>query len=256
MTTHLVIPDIHTRPEFPNDRADLVSKLICDLNPDVVINMGDQCDFPSLSAYDRGKRSFVGRTYRADVDSHLEFQERLWEPVKRRKKKMPRRVFLEGNHEQRIDRALDLSPELSNTISFRDLSTELYYNDIVRYTGTTPGQIEIDGITYSHYFIAGVSGRPIGGEHHAYSLLAKQYASCTASHSHLTDYAIRTTANGKKIHGLVAGCFLDYQLDWAGETNKLWWKGVVVKHNVEDGTYDPEFISLDRLQKVYGNGRV
>lgn len=214
--------------------------------------MGDQSDFPSLSSYDKGKRSFVGRTYAADVASHLEFQERLWEPVKRRKKKMPRRVFLEGNHEHRIERALDLSPELTNTISFDNLELSEYYNDIVRYEGTTPGQIEIDGITYAHYFIAGVSGRPMAGEHHAYQLLAKQFSSCTAAHSHLADYAVRTVANGRKIHGLVAGCFLDYPLDWAGETNKLWWRGVILKHNVEDGNYDPEFISLDRLQKEYG----
>lgn len=251
-STHLVIPDIHCRPEQNNDRADLLAKLISDVNPDVVINMGDQGDFPSLSSYDKGKRSFVGRTYAADINSFLEFQERVWGPVKQRKKKMPYRVFLEGNHEHRIEKALDLSPELTNTISFDDLQTREYYNDVVRYDGLTPGQISVDGIMYAHYFVAGVSGRPLSGEHHAYQLLAKQYTSCTASHSHLTDYAIRTVANGKKIHGLVAGCFLDYSLDWAGETNKLWWKGVVLKHNVEDGNYDPEFISLARLQKEYG----
>lgn len=252
MSTHLIIPDIHCRPEVNNDRADYLSSLISDLRPDVVVNMGDQCDFPSLSSYDQGKRSFVGRTYRADVDSHLDFQSRLWDPVKKAKKKLPRRVFIEGNHEYRIERALDLSPELTNTISFADLDVASFYNDIVRYSGKTPGQIEIDGVTYAHYFVAGISGRPLSGEHHAYSLLAKQYTSCTAAHSHLADYAIRTVANGKKIHGLVAGCYLDYQLDWAGETNKLWWRGVVVKHNVENGTYDPEFISLERLKRIYG----
>lgn len=251
MSTHLVIPDIHCHPEFNNDRADLLAKLIIDLGPDVVVNMGDQCDFPSLSSYDKGKRSFVGRTYRADVNSHLEFQERLWDPVKKRKKKMPFRVFLEGNHEHRIERALDLSPELASTIGFSDLGTQDFYQEVVRYAGTTPGQIELDGITYAHYFIAGVSGRPISGEHHAYSLLAKQYASCTAAHSHLTDYAIRTIANGRKIQGLVTGCYLDYHLDWAGETNKLWWKGVIIKRNVEDGTYDPEWVSLERLRREY-----
>lgn len=252
MVSHLVIPDVHCRPEQTNERADLLARLITDVSPDVVINMGDQSDFPSLSSYERGQRAFVGRTYAADVNSHLEFQARLWDPVKARKKKMPRRVFLEGNHEYRIERALDLSPELTNTISFDDLQIKEYYNDIVRYEGKTPGQIEVDGVTYAHYFVAGVSGRPLSGEHHAYQLLAKQHASCTAAHSHLADYATRTVANGRKIHGLVAGCFLDYSLDWAGETNKLWWKGVVLKHNVEDGNYDPEFISLARLQKEYG----
>lgn len=252
MSVHLIVPDIHCKPEEHNDRADWLSNLIHDLKPDVVVNMGDQWDFPSLSSYDKGKRSFQGRTFKADLYSGLEFTDRMIEPLKRSKKRLPRFVFLEGNHCHRIERALDLSPELTNTISFGDLDLERYYDDIVRYSGTTPGQIEIDGITYAHYFIAGVSGRPISGEHHAFSLLAKQYSSCTAAHSHLTDYAIRTIANGRKIHGLVAGCFLDYPLDWAGETNKLWWRGVIIKRNVEGGTYDPEWVSLDRLRSIYG----
>jgi len=42
-------------------------------------------------------------------------------------------------------------------------------------------------------------------------------------------------------------------MDWAGLTNDLWWRGVVVKHNVENGVYDPEFISLQRLKDIYGS---
>lgn len=209
---------------------------------------------PSLSSYDKGQRSFIGRTFRADLNSGLDFQDRLFSPLKRRKKKLPRFVFIEGNHEFRIERALDLSPELTNTISFNDLQLGHYYDDIVRYHGKTPGQIQIEGIQYAHYFLTGVSGRPISGEHSAYSLIAKQLTSCTAAHSHLLDYCIRPSGNGRRIMGLVSGCYLDYELDWAGEINRLWWKGVVIKRNVTEGQYDPQFISLEALEKEYGNG--
>lgn len=251
MSTHLVIPDIHAHYKHNNDRADYLSQLIRDLRPDVVVNMGDACDFPSLSSYDSGKKSFVGRTYRADVDSHLEFEDRLWTPIRRSKKKLPRRVFLEGNHEYRLTRAVELQPVLENTISFNDLDLDRNYDTIVRYKGLVPGSINIEGVTYAHFLVAGISGRPLGGEHHAYSLLAKRFGSSTVSHSHLLDYCIRTTGDQSKIHGLVSGCFVDYPVEWAGEMQDLWWSGVVICRNVERGNYDPEFVSLERLRRIY-----
>lgn len=249
---HLVIPDPHAHPDHNNDRADYLGKLIADIRPDVVVNIGDQWDFTALSGYDKGKRNFVGRSYRKDLEAGLDFSERLWGPLRKRKKKLPDRYFFIGNHEQRIDRALDLSPELDGTISYRDLDLDRDYNEIVHYEGSTPGIKDIDGIHYAHYFVSGVMGRPIGGEHPAYSLLTKQFTSCTCGHIHIADYSIRTLVNGKKIMGCVAGVYQDYNSDWAGEINKLWWRGVIVKRNVENGVYDPEFISLDRLRKEYG----
>lgn len=253
MTTHLVIPDQHAHFQHSNERADWLSKLIIDLHPDVVINIGDAADMPSLSSYDKGKRQFVGRTYRQDIDAHLDFQNRLWAPVKARKKRLPRTVFCIGNHEQRISKALDLSPELDGAIGFRDLELGQWYDDVVPYVGSTPGVIEIDGIQYAHYFVSGLMGRPIGGEHPATSLVTKRLKSSTCGHTHLADLSIRTRGDGRKIMGAMAGVFQDYDADWAGTTNDLWWRGVLVKHNVEDGTYDPEFISLKSLKQMYGS---
>lgn len=251
--THLVIGDPHCHYQHHNERAHWLAQFILDVKPDVVINIGDQYDLPSLSSYDKGTRSYIGRTYRADIDTGLDFSERLFGDLRKHKKKLPRFIFHEGNHEQRITRALEVSPELSNTISFRDLDLDRNYHDIIRYTGkSTPGTHTVDGITYAHFLISGVMGRPIGGEHAAYSLLSKQFQSCTVAHSHLRDFCSRTNASGQLINGLVAGCFIDYEVDWAGEQQKLWWKGLTLCHDVENGSYEPEFISLKRLREVYG----
>jgi hypothetical protein len=51
---------------------------------------------------------------------------------------------------------------------------------------------------------------------------------------------------------MIAGVYQDYYADYAGEANQLWWKGVVVKRNVSNGTYDPEWIGLDAIRKAYG----
>ena len=251
--TILILPDSHAHYEHNNDRADWLSKLVIDIRPDIFVNMGDQFDMPSLSSYDKGKRSFHGKSYAKDIQAGLEFHDRLWGPVRATKKKMPYRIVLEGNHEQRIERALDLSPELAGTIGFNDYDFDSYYHEVVRYDGGTPGIIEIEDILFAHYFITGVSGRPIGGERPAHMLLAKNGHSCVAAHQHTFDFARRKTVSGRTLNGLVCGCFQDYVNDWAGNIGKMWEAGVCILRNVEEGNFDLQWISIEALKKEYHN---
>jgi hypothetical protein len=205
---------------------------------------------PSLSSYDKGRKSFQGRTYRADIDSGIDFNERLWGTVRSAKKRLPERYFLEGNHEHRIAKAIDLQPELEGAIGLDDLKIKEFYDHFVPYDGRSPGCVNIDGINYAHFFVSGVMGKSIGGVRPAYSILTKRHQSCTAGDLHLLDYFIDSTVTGK-IQGLVAGCFQDFPSDWAGFANHLWWRGVVIKRNVEGGNYDPQFVSIAALKKEY-----
>lgn len=254
MTKIIAIPDQHAHFEHNNNRADYLASLIIDEKPDIVVNGGDAADMPSLSDYDKGKRTFVGKSYKKDIEAHLEFQDRMWGPVKARKKKMPYRVILEGNHEHRVERALDLSPELVGTIGFKDYAFDDYYDDVVRYDGGTPGVIEIEGILFAHYFITGVSGRPVSGERPAHMLLAKNGVSSIQFHTHILDIASRKTISGRVLNGAVLGCYQDYINDWAGNIGKLWRSGVAILNNVEDGNFDFSWISIESLEKAYGNG--
>lgn len=248
---YVVIPDQHATPKQNNDRARWVGEFIKDTKPDVVVNMGDMADMSSLCSYDKGKKSFQGRTYQADINSHIDFQEKLWQPVKKAKKKLPRRITLIGNHEERIARAIENQSELDGVIGYDDLELREWYDTIVPYNGSTPGAIILDGITFAHYIISGISGRPISGEHHAHSLLTKTHSSCVVAHSHLFDYCQRTRADGTKIKAVVAGCLIDYPMDFAGNACGLWDSGVVVLHNVERGNFDLQWISLNRLKEEY-----
>lgn len=251
MTTHLVIPDCHAHPDHNNNRADWLGKLVVDLRPDVLINLGDTWDMDSLNSYDKGKRDFHSKTYARDIAAGLDFSERMFAPIRRLKKRQPRKVFILGNHEQRIERALDLSPELVGTLSYNDLDIARDYHDFVDYNGTVPGSILIDGILYGHFMASGVMGRPAGGEHPAYTLISKKFQSCTVGHTHIFDYCVRSDGSGRNVQGFVAGCYLDYAPRWAGELFKMWVPGVGVCRNVEAGQYDFQWISLDALKKEY-----
>lgn len=249
--THFVIPDLHVRPGDNNRRADWIGRAILDIKPDVVVCLGDAADMESLCSYDRGTKSFQGRSYRADIDAHNAFQDRLWSVVRTAKKKLPLRVILHGNHEHRIGRAIETQPELEGAIGYGDLQLDRWYDIVVPYQGATPGTIDVDGVTYAHYLVSGVSGRPVSGEHLAYSLLAKHHASCVVGHNHTLDYCIRTTVSGRRIQAVCAGVCQEHYSSFAGEAQKLWWNGVVVLENVSDGVFDLRTISLDQLKEKY-----
>lgn len=252
--TILVVPDQHAHPDYNNDRADHLGKFIKDLKPTVLVNMGDTADMHSLCHYDKGKGKFFSRSYQKDIEAHLDFQERMFAPIKKAKKKKPYAVCLIGNHENRVNRVLDYEPHLSGEkfgISMRDFDHESYYNEVVGYDGSTPGIYNLEGVLFAHYFISGVMGRPIGGEHHASSLLSKNYCSSVAAHSHTFDFSIRKRADGKTIMGLVAGVFQDSKGDWAGSAENLWESGIAVLHDFEDGRWDLEWISTKRLAREY-----
>lgn len=64
----LVIPDCQVKPGVPLDHMSWIGKLIVDKKPDVIVNIGDFADIPSLSSYDVGKKSFEGRRYVDDLE--------------------------------------------------------------------------------------------------------------------------------------------------------------------------------------------
>lgn len=252
---HLIVGDSHCIPGQDLSRFDWLSQLIMDINPDVVVHLGDHWDMASLCSYDRGLKTAIGRNYKADIEVGLEANERIWSPIKKRKKKLPRRITLIGNHEQRIERAINIQPELEGTIGYGDLNLERWYDTTVPYDGNTPGIIEVDGILYSHYFTSGVLGKPVSSEHPAYTLIQKKLRSCTMGHSHIFDFRGRTDGMGRKIMGCIAPCYITDRLVWAGNANDTWDRGVIIKDSVEDGSYNITYISMEKLEKVYGSSR-
>jgi hypothetical protein len=242
---HIVIPDSHAHPSYSNKRYTWLGNLIADVKPDVVVDIGDWFDMPSLCSYDQGTKGFEGRRYKLDIQAGCEAQDRLLSIVRRQKQKLPRFVRTLGNHENRIVKAIDRDPVLEGTIGLSDLQSREYKWEEIPFLDI----VNIDGINYSHYFVSGVLGRAVPN---ATQLLMKQLDSCTMGHHHTFDYSRRSTAAGKTINALVCGVFQDYQSGYAGQANQIWDKGVVIKRNVEKGNYDIEWVSLERLKKAYG----
>lgn len=255
--THLVIPDSHSQSGVNNDRFTWLGEWIVKNKPDVIINIGDMADMKSLSMYDVGKLTAEGRRYCDDIAAFHDAMGKLLAPMqeynhKRRKQKKggyhPRMVFCLGNHEHRITRAYNEDPKYFGTISIEDLRLKQYGWEVADFAKP----IIIDDIAYSHYFPSGVMMRPVGGLNHARRLLSTQFMSATAGHSHLRDFAEQVNSGGRRFCGMVVGCYFEHEEEWAGGANEMYWRGIVYKKNVSEGSYDPEFISIDELRRDYG----
>lgn len=249
----LIIGDAHAKPGVPNDRFEWAGRFAAERCPDVIVDMGDWEDMPSLSAYDVGKKSYEGRTYKADLEAAWEARELFnkglnsfdgeYEPLK---------VALGGNHaEGRLARVLEEDRKLEGTLSVDDFRHKDYGWLYVPYRQPC----DIAGFTFCHYFVSGVMGRPIGGEMPSLQLIRKQLTSCIAGHSHLFDIAHRTKPDGSRVWGIVAGCFLDRDQweDYANAANLLWWRGLVLLKGCQGGDFESiETVTVEQLEDMYG----
>lgn len=251
--TVLVYTCAHTDPDVPNDRFLWLGNLIYDIRPDYVVSLGDHNDLRSLNTFDTRYPGKVStQSYEKDIDHGNDAEEKLRHKVKKNKVKRPAYFGFEGNHEYRIKKAIATDPRIGGDkfgISFKHLQTDYWYDEYHEYEYEAPKIYSYDGIDYAHYIASGNMGNPMSGEFHASNLLKKRMSSATVGHSHLRNVYFRDDT--KKI-GLVAGCFKGAEETWAGQSNDSWWKGVVIKRNVDNGYYDPEFISLERLKEEYG----
>ncbi len=246
----LVVPDSHAEPGVSNERYDILNKYIHDTRPDCVVNIGDHADLPSLCSYDKGKKSFEGRRYRKDVDAAREASERLVRGLGTRGY-APRLVLTLGNHENRINKAVEDDAVLDGTISTKDLGYEETGWEVYPYLEP----VTIKGVAFCHYFPSGVMNRPIGGENAANALIKKNHVSCVQGHSHLRDFSERTRPDGSRVLGLVVGCYFEHHHSFAGATNRMYWRGVVRLRGVDKGSYDHEWISIKRLRAAYGRSK-
>jgi hypothetical protein len=251
---HIVIPDLQLRPGVPTEHLDWIAKYIVSKKPDSLILIGDVADMPSLSSYDKGSKSFEGRTYRADIFAANDGLQRLMAPIQAEMERIERRriarwklrkVVTLGNHEHRINRAIEQQRELDGLISTKDLFFEQWGFEV--YPFLQP--VVVDGVVYCHYFSSGVMGRPITT---ARALLTKLHQSCFAGHQQDRDIAYGKRADGSRITGIICGsCYLHDEGYLNPQTNNVW-RGLYVLNEVRDGSFDEMPVSLEYLRRKYG----
>ena len=251
---HMVIPDTQCKPGCSVEHLTWAGKYAVEKQPDVIINIGDTWDMPSLSVYDVGKKGFEGRTYKADIEAGKKGMEAFLAPIKaynkkaiRDKKKQykPRLVFTLGNHEHRIERAIEADRKLDGLLSYDDFGLEADGWDVIPFLQP----IIIDGVAYCHFFTSGVMGRPCAS---ARLMLNKKHMSCVMGHVQDRDVAFQRRADGKSMTGIFAGIFYQHDETYLNAQTNGSWAGIWMYHDVKDGSFDEMPVSLSYLRKRYG----
>ena len=250
---HFIIPDCQVRPGDDLNYLRKIGQYVADKQPDVIVCLGDFADMPSLSSYDVGKRQYEGRRYNADIESALRAMSRLMAPIyelkeqqRRNRKKVysPRLVMTLGNHENRINRAVDNDPKIEGLISVKDLGYEEFGWEVHPFLDV----VVIDDIAYSHYFPTGVAGRPATT---ANAQLGKKHMSCVAGHQQGLQIATAHRADGRRLTSIIAGSCYEHNEDYLGPQGNKHWRGALMFHEVNDGQFDLMPVSLDYLNKRY-----
>lgn len=254
--TVVVFSCAHADPSTSNVRFKALGQFLYNLKPDMVFDLGDGADMRSLNSYDeRYPKALATQSYERDIESYNNAQELIRQPFKQNHKKQPYWVGFEGNHEHRIKRYLALNPRSEGEkygVSFSHLQTDYWFDDYHGYENDGPAIATYDGVAYAHYFTTGNSATATSGIHHAYTLVQNLSCSATCGHSHKRGLSFKDGALPNGNIGLVVGCYKGSEEHWAGQANKGWWNGVVIKRELENGMYEPEFVSLRQILRLYG----
>lgn len=237
---HFVLPDVQAKPGQDFTFLRKIGEYLVQKKPEKIICLGDFADMPSLSSYDVGKKAFEGRRYTKDLVAAEEAMTTLLEPLwdynaraKKNKDKQyrPEMHLTLGNHEQRIDRAINSDAKLEGLISYDDLP----YEDCGWKVYPFLDVVVIDGIAYSHYFVSGLMGRPATS---ANAQLNKTHMSCISGHQQGLQIATGKTGDGKLIHSIIAGSCYEHNEDYLGRQGNNHWRGALMLNDVNDGDFD------------------
>ena len=250
----LVIPDIQVKKGVPMAHLHHIGQFIANKRPTHVVNIGDWADMPSLSFYDKGKMSFEGRRYNDDIEASKLAMDILLKPLadlqakqKRSKVKVykPKMILTLGNHEDRINRAVENDAILEGVISIEDLEYEKDWEVIPFLEVTT-----IAGVDFSHYFTSGVMGRPVSSSR---ALVTKKLNSCVMGHIQTMESHTQYRPNGKRVTGLFVGTAYTHHEAYLKPQGNVHWRGIHMLYNVNDGDFDHHSIPLDYLERRYGS---
>lgn len=253
---HLIIPDDHAYPGDNFRRFEWLGNYILQHQPEVIVTIGDRWEMASLCSYDKGKKGFVFKNVKDDIEAGHQAESLIFGPMLQynsmrlkngKKQYKPIIVKCIGNHEFRVKRLLELEPRWEGSVSMESFNTRLNIEEtVIDYLDFKI----LDGVCYSHLFVSGVQGRPFSS---ARAMVNKKGMSCTMGHTHTLDHATLTKPTGDLIRGLVCGSYHDP--DHAGfagaQVDSIWWNGLIHKHGVINGDYDLEEVSIRRMAEQY-----
>ena len=240
------IPDTQVRPRVPLQHLTWCGKYLALKKPDVILQIGDFEDLPSLSTHEgRGSLQLEGTRYKKDLEAVHRATDLLLEPIRAVPGYNPRLIMTLGNHADRITRTIKADPKLEGLMSLDDLRYKEAGWEV--YPFLQP--VSIGGVAFCHYFPSGVMGKPVTS---AKSILTKLHMSAVAGHQQGRDIAYAKRADGKDMTAIISGSFYQHAEEYLSPFTNNHWRGIYMLHEVKDGSFDEMAVSLNYLKRRFG----
>jgi predicted phosphodiesterase len=252
-STILVIPDSHVRADDNFERFIALDKLIIERKPDYIVQLGDFLGLSCLSGWDKNnKLKMEGARYKSEIESGNKAIDLMFASTMRSKTYNPTIVWCFGNHDQTwVERYLEQNPTLAGHIDIQE-DLKLKQRGI---TNIVPYKkyYEINGILFTHA-PQNAANTPVGGKFAAQKAGDLVSKSLVYGHTHSAQlYSCQRHGDDKLINIYVAGAFFepDNIEQYAEGGTMPHWFGISILNNYEEGQFDVEQISLDRLKAKY-----
>jgi hypothetical protein len=224
----------------PTAHLEWAGKYAADKRPDVIVHLGDHWDMPSLSSYDVGKKSYEGRRYVDDIKAGNDALDLFDSQLGRFKPR--RKVFLLGNHEQRIERAIEADRKLDGTIGYHDFNLKANGWEVKPFLKV----VTIGGVEFSHFFASGVKGKAVSS---APALMRLRQGSAIMGHNQ--DFQI-ATHNLKHQMAIMAGAFYQHKETYLPLQAQDHRRHILMLSEVKGGVFDLMMVSLEFLRSRFG----
>ena len=248
----VVIPDLQVRQGVPTKHIIWAARCVAEYGPDHVVQIGDWFDMPSLSSYtSRARKAFDRKSYRKDIDAGNAALDMFDEELARLGAAPAEYHITLGNHENRINRAIEADPDLADYHSTDDMQFAEHGWHVHEFLAP----LDLCGIRFQHFFPQNTRGRVMQTTRGSASAGAQMNAiqqSCISGHQQGLDMHIRPGLEGGAKWSIIAGSFYLHNEAYLSPCGNNDWRGIIVCNDVRNGTFDPMPLSMDYLARKYG----
>lgn len=243
MTKVCVIGDAHVDELQALDRFKAAGSCIRRAGVEKVIVIGDFLSLNCFSEWDRNKRKKMeGRRWSKETAAGNKALDLLNLPDDVEK------IFIEGNHEERARRFVDLNPEVDDICVRSKLSLDDRGWKWVPYREA----YNFNGVSFTHIPL-NAAGKPIGNPNVCTKALQVYHTSVVFGHTHTLDIAGVHRKNSPHLQqALAVGCFFEHVDEYAQGSLTNYWRGLVFLDMYSRARFDIATLSM---RQVYEHGK-
>jgi hypothetical protein len=237
----LALFDAHTDPGRGIHPALQVAHHYCrEVKPDMLVIGGDWFTFDTLSSFSLGKPGVVeGKRYREEIDHGMALLRQFADHVQGRK------IFLAGNHEDRVRLWLERNPTLAGMVEWKPYVATLGF-EVYPY----PHLFRLGHLHYAHGEYYNI--------HHAKKHLDTYGANVVYGHTHTSqEYAKVRPIDQAPIKARSVGCLCGLNPEYRLNKSNAWVNEflVVEYHPGLTGNYSAHTLTVVDGETIYGGQR-